>query len=183
MNLTALLQFLPLIIGAFLAYHFIIKKELPAKNLGGILTYFVGILIVLLAVGWFIRSYMPNWANGLLNTGTSSAQWQQFIQNSEGVINNAFQQQGTSVQPTIPPVQQPVYVTPVPVPSTGTGNTAAGGTTTTGPVQYEVKAGDTLTSIAQRFNVTVSDIMAVNPLTSADYIKAGDILYIPAPKQ
>lgn len=172
MNLTALLQFVPLAIGAFLAYHFIIREKLPSQSLGKILSYFIGVLIVLLAVGWFIRSYMPGWAARLLNTGTSSPEWQQLINTSEGIVNDAIEQSSGPVsQPTVVQVQPPV-VFPTTVPSVVT--PSAPGQI----IQYTVVPGDTLTSIAQRYNTTVQEIMRLNNLTSPDYIKAGDVLYI-----
>lgn len=177
MNLAALLQFVPLVIGGFLAYHFVIKKELPSKSLGAIITYFVGVLIVLLAVSWFIQSYMPGWADDLLRTGTSSPVWGSLIDTSESIVDEAFEQ-GPGPQPTIP-VVQPVIVTATPpgvilVPEgSGTNNP---GTATS----YIVVSGDTLIGISQRYGVTVDSIKAANGLTS-DLIKVGDTLYIPAP--
>lgn len=47
---------------------------------------------------------------------------------------------------------------------------------------YVIAAGDTLSTIAQRFGVTVSQILAANPeLEDADQIRRGDTLIIPPP--
>lgn len=44
---------------------------------------------------------------------------------------------------------------------------------------YEVSAGDTLTTIATRYNMTVDILMQVNCLNNADNLQIGQILYIP----
>lgn len=45
---------------------------------------------------------------------------------------------------------------------------------------YTVKNGDTLSSIAKEFNVTISDIIAVNPnLQKSDLITAGQVIKLP----
>jgi LysM repeat protein len=44
---------------------------------------------------------------------------------------------------------------------------------------YTVRAGDTLTRIAVRFGVTVSQIMAANNLTNPNFIYVGQVLVIP----
>jgi LysM repeat protein len=46
-------------------------------------------------------------------------------------------------------------------------------------VTYQVKAGDTLTSIAGRFNVSLFDLMTANGLTNQDFIQVGQQLVIP----
>lgn len=46
---------------------------------------------------------------------------------------------------------------------------------------YFVRAGDTLNSIAQRFNVTVPALLAANNLSDADPLRAGQQLFIPKP--
>lgn len=48
----------------------------------------------------------------------------------------------------------------------------------TGPV-YIVQAGDTLSSIAERFNVTVADLLAANNMTNANLLDVGQQLVIP----
>jgi LysM repeat protein len=53
-------------------------------------------------------------------------------------------------------------------------------TTTTGPMAYVVKRGDTLTSIARQFGVSVASIVSLNQLASADQITEGQTLEIPA---
>jgi LysM repeat protein len=47
------------------------------------------------------------------------------------------------------------------------------------PVIYIVRAGDTLSSIAARFNVPLGDLMRANGLTNADFLQIGQELIIP----
>lgn len=178
MNLTELLKFLPLIIGAFLAYHLIFKQGLPAKSLGAILTYFIGILIVFFAVSWLITTFLAGWATDLLEAGTTSQEWQQFMNASENVVEDAFSSEsapnsaGATVVP-VAPANQGVTVTATPHPNPGV-------PAVVGPTTYTVVVGDTLFSIAQRYNVSVDALMRANNLTS-HIIQPGQVLNIPAP--
>ena len=52
-------------------------------------------------------------------------------------------------------------------------------TTTTIQKYYIVKKGDTLGKIAKAFQVRLADIMAINGITNADDIQAGQELRIP----
>ena len=70
-----------------------------------------------------------------------------------------------------------------------TGSTRPKGTTTTGPtttttappVNYQVQRGDTLTSIANKFHVSVATILASNQIANPDRLNLGQMLVIPAP--
>jgi len=60
--------------------------------------------------------------------------------------------------------------------SFGTATTSAGA-----PIIYIVRTGDTLIGIAEKHNVTVSELVAANGLVNPNRIKIGDSLTIPAP--
>lgn len=182
MNLIELLKFLPLIIGAFLAYHLIFKLQLPSKSIIAILTYFIGIVIVFLAVSWLITTFLADWANDLLTAGTSGAEWTQFIDASENVVDDAFtmpDETTTQVQP------QPIEVVATPTPrgdaQAGEGESGTESLPESGPTSYTVVAGDTLNSIARKFGVTVADLRVANGIPSnSDLIIVGQKLTIPA---
>ncbi len=176
MNLAELLKFLPLAIGAFLAYHLIFKQGLPSKNLGAILTYFLGAIIIFIAVSWLITTFLAGWATDLLEAGTTSDEWTQFMNASENVVQDAFSNEPLpSPQPTIIQVQ-PVVVTATPIPG-GVGN-APGVPAVVGPRTHTVVTGDTLYGISQKYGTTVNDIMIANGLTSYT-IQPGQVLQIP----
>jgi LysM repeat protein len=59
------------------------------------------------------------------------------------------------------------------------GTAATTTTTTTPPITYQVKRGDTLTTIAKFFGVSSAAIIQANQLPSADRITEGQILKIP----
>ncbi|MCA9936082.1 MAG: LysM peptidoglycan-binding domain-containing protein [Anaerolineales bacterium] len=184
MNLTELLKFLPLIIGVFLAYHLIVRQSLPSKKLGEMLTYFIGIIIVFIVISWLITSFLAGWATDLLQAGTTSTEWQEFMSESENVVDDAFNAGGggTPGQPTAQPTAVQVFVvTATPIPGESTLTVPPGGART-GPTQYTVIAGDTLIKIAQTYGVTPEDIRVANGLVG-DLIQVGQVLIIPAPTQ
>lgn len=55
--------------------------------------------------------------------------------------------------------------------------------TTTTVTYYKVQSGDTLSKIANRFNVDQAELMAVNNITNPDHVEIGQELKIPPPKQ
>ncbi len=83
---------------------------------------------------------------------------------------------GSSHKNASPPTPAPTTVASTIPAST----TTAATTTTTIPSTYDVQQGDTLTSIAQRFNITVAALMKANNITNADKVEAGQTLTIPA---
>ena len=50
-----------------------------------------------------------------------------------------------------------------------------------GPGAYVVQSGDTLQTIAQRYNVSLADLLAANNLQSADQLQVGQQITIPGP--
>ncbi|MFK0569515.1 N-acetylmuramoyl-L-alanine amidase [Endozoicomonas sp.] len=53
------------------------------------------------------------------------------------------------------------------------------GTLVTRPSRYQIKAGDTLSEIANQFDINMNDLKRVNRLSSANNIRVGQILVIP----
>ncbi|MEZ4590584.1 MAG: LysM peptidoglycan-binding domain-containing protein [Chloroflexota bacterium] len=179
MDFLELLKFAPLILGfAFIAFLLFRKDAFSSFNLGKLITYFIGVLITFFVVGWFVDSFVFSWANDRLRSADNSAEFQEFKDRSEDIIDSSFNDETTTtaVQVDQPAVQVQTIVitaTPVPVP---------GEQARPGPTQYTVVAGDTLFGIAQRFSTSVNDIMVVNGLTSHTIIP-GQVLNIPAPSQ
>ncbi len=181
MDFLELLKFAPLILGfAFIAFLLFRKDAFSSFNLGKLLTYFIGVLITFFVVGWFVDSFVFSWANDRLENADNSAEFQEFKNRSEQIIDNSFNDEAgtTIVQPQPTTVQVQIVVTATPTPGSGDPTLRP----ETGPTQYTVMAGDTLFGIAQRYKTTVNDIMIVNGLTSHTIIP-GQVLNIPAPSQ
>ena len=70
--------------------------------------------------------------------------------------------QATATPKTSPPTQPPT-------------------TTTLGPINYQVRRGDTLTLIAKRFGVSIETIVAANQIANQDNLSEGQVLRIPPP--
>jgi LysM repeat protein len=77
---------------------------------------------------------------------------------------------------------------PSPTPGQSAAATAAATATPTllpkpiGPVEeYEVEDGDTLGLIAEKYDVSIEDIIRVNQISNPDSLSAGMLLYIPVP--
>jgi len=49
--------------------------------------------------------------------------------------------------------------------------------------EYVVEPGDTLYEIAERYDLTVDEIMNLNGLDSNSFIHPGDVLLIPLPEE
>ncbi|MEI8238080.1 MAG: LysM domain-containing protein [Actinomycetota bacterium] len=69
-----------------------------------------------------------------------------------------------------------------PIVTTSTTTSTLVVTTTTTPKYYKVQHGDTLGKIAKSFGVDSKELMALNGITNADHIEAGQVLRIPPPK-
>jgi LysM repeat protein len=47
------------------------------------------------------------------------------------------------------------------------------------PILYTIRRGDSLTTIARRFNVGVEDILLLNPMDDPDLLVPGQLLRVP----
>ena len=86
----------------------------------------------------------------------------------------------TTIVPSVP------VAPPIPTAAPTTTTTTAAPTPTTpatpppgGSLNYEVKSGDTLAAIAERFRVNVDDIVAASNLPDPDVLSVGQVLTIP----
>ena len=174
LNLGNLLLFIPLIAGLILAYHLIFKVQLPGQGIWKIVTYFIGIIIVLIGVYYIVAQIFASFTNELLDAG-ASPEWQEVMYKSSAIIDSAFSTDsgsgsGGGAPPVTPTTPAIIILTPTPSGSSGGGSSTS--------VYYTVVQGDTLSSIASRFGTTVSAIMQANGLTS-DIIYVGQVLLIP----
>jgi LysM repeat protein len=96
------------------------------------------------------------------------------LQSSITVDSAAIQIQPTAT-PLPPPTETPVPPTSTPIPPTATATAQA--------VIHTVKAGETLSQIAQVYGVTMEAIMQANGLADPNRIIVGQRLAIPAPSQ
>lgn len=80
----------------------------------------------------------------------------------------------TTAAPTATTTTTAPTATATTVPATATATTVPGSSCT-----YTVLWGDTLYSIARRYNTTVSTLVAMNGLANPNYIRTGQKLYVP----
>ena len=78
----------------------------------------------------------------------------------------------TATLPAALPTQPTLLESPTPTPTEEV----------QGAQEYTIEAGDTLSSIADQFGVTIDAIIAANELANPDFIQPGDTLTIPAPE-
>lgn len=81
----------------------------------------------------------------------------------------------TSEVIVLPPPDDPVVTPPDPPPPPPDDPVVGDD----GPLLYTVQAGDTLFSIAQRFGVSLDDVIEANNISNPDVIFEGDTLTIP----
>lgn len=178
MDLLQLLRFLPLIIGGALIIFLLFRQgSVNDFQLTKLFAYFVGILVTLFFVGWLVDTFVFPWMNERL-LATTDGEYDEFIDSTEAIFDAAFNPSsgsGGAVGPA--PTQPPVVIVVTPPAQVGPPPDQGGGGP--GMVTYTVVAGDTLYSIATRFNTTVNDIMAVNGLTD-HIIYPGQQLIIPS---
>ena len=90
---------------------------------------------------------------------------------------------GTAAPTKMPSAKATSSSTAVGQPGTSGTKTPTGTTTSTKPpvatTKYTVKAGDSLSVIATKFNVTLKSLMAANSITNANNVQIGQVLTIP----
>lgn len=173
--MSALLFFVPLALGIAWLFYLVFRANLAVQPLGRIISYFVGVLIIILVVGLFVDNF-PTWALQRLNNTRRSAQWREFVDTSTTIIEESLDGDN-QLPPT--PVPQGNFI-PVQPTATISGISAdPANPNAVLPTQYVVVPGDTLIGIADKHGTTVEDLMLVNGLTSY-IIYPGDVLNIPA---
>ena len=179
MNLNVLLIFVPLAIGITWLFYLIFRANLATQPLGKIISYFLGVVIIALTVGWLIDNLLPLWFNDRVQNANQSVEWQQFVGTSTDLIDQSFSATNNGVATVPAPTAVPVInATPI---STGTGETpilADQMDNSGGSIVHVVTEGDTLLSLSRQYNVSVDDIRVANNRAS-DFIYVGEELVIP----
>jgi LysM repeat protein len=131
----------------------------PGDRFGGLLTAIAVIVILALGVAGVI--FLPGMLSGRPATSPTPTMTPGPSQFSSPTLPVSTQTP-IATGPTISPSSLPE---PTPTPRL-----------------YRIKGGDTLGRIAQRFHVTVAEILAANPqITDADHIEPGQVIVIPQP--
>jgi lysozyme len=153
-------------------YNTTVEALITTNRLGNAARIVPGQVLTLPPTGGaatFPRTYLVDIGETLRNIGTRfGATWEQLAAYNN-ISNPNLIYAGVIIQ--IPPVG---YVPPAP-PATGGPIVNPPQTTIT----YVVQQGDTLSAIAQRFNVTVASLAQYNNITNNRAIFAGDVLVIP----
>ena len=178
MNLSVLLIFIPLGIGVAWLFYLIFRANLATQPLGKIISYFLGVVIIILTVGWFMDNLVPTWVNDRLRNAQQSTDWQQVMGTTTDVLDQSLSNGSGSISTIPAPTAVPVInATPV---NTG-GETpvlADQMDNANGSVIHTVVEGDTLLGLTRQYNVTLDALRAANPGTT-DFIYIGDQLTIP----
>ena len=187
MNIENLLFFVPLAIGISWLFYLIFRANLATQPLGRIISYFLGVVIIALTVGWLIDNVLPLWFNERIQNTRTSVEWQQFVGTSSALIDSSFTgdeaTQPLVAQPTPPPLIQ----VPQQNPSNGgnladprsSSNTPQDNGNLLSPTTHIVVAGDTLLGLARQYDVTLEALRQANNLYT-DLIYVGQELIIPA---
>lgn len=77
----------------------------------------------------------------------------------------------SSTLETLPPIKKTTTTTTTTSPPT------------TRPETYEIKPGESLQSVADRFGVPIDELAALNGIANVDYVQAGQVIDLPAVAQ
>lgn len=185
MNIENLLTFVPLAIGISWLFYLIFKANLAVQPLAKIISYFLGVVIIALTVGWLIDNVLPLWFNDRIQNTRSSIEWQQFVGTSSGLIDDSFSAETGGVivvpQPTSSPlIQAPIQAEPQGQPQLADPQPSAGGSVLLSPTRHIVQPNETLSQISRLYNVDLDQLRLANSLQYTDLIFVGQELIIPA---
>jgi len=116
MNLAALLFLVPLVLGLVWAVWLLFKKDILAKGLMQVITYFIGVILSLWIIGWIVDWFLPHWVAQRLLNARRSPSIQAVQQISREIINEAMGEMSvptTIVYTPVPPLPVPT-ATPAP---------------------------------------------------------------------
>ena len=179
MDLANLLVLIPPALALAWLAHLLFRKELATQSLGKIISYFIGVVIIFLAIAWIVDSFFIPWVNARLINASTSTELEQSINIIESVFDESFSD-NTILVPT--PVATPIILSTTPVvvtPSSG-GVTQPQPSSGDWPKQHVVQSGETLIAIGESYGVPYEAIIQANGLTNWT-IYPGQTLLIPAP--
>ena len=184
MNFVNLLIFIPLGIGVAWLFYLIFRQDLAAKPLTNILSYFLGVLIIIVVVGWLIDTMLPNWLNSRLQNAQTSVELREFVDTTTVLIEDSVTTGSDSNQILLPaPTQVILFPEEQATPEPGSvglpGNNSQADIESNAQGLHTVIAGDTLSGIATQYGVTVDALRQANNRFN-DTIFIGEQLIIPA---
>lgn len=185
MNILELVKFVPLILGGAWVIWLLFKKDILAKGPVQLILYFLGALIALVVVGWFVDVYLPGWVADRLENAAESEEIENIEQISREIINSTLgvstatplPPAPTAVPPAAAPTQQPTEGQPSPLPTQISPAMSIQG----GEQVHIVASGETLYSISRRYGVSVQAIQQRNNISDPNRIQVGQQLIIPTP--
>lgn len=184
MDIMALLPAFLVVLGIVWAIWLIFKRDLLSQNIIKLLTYFLGVVITFIIIGWLVDTFLPQWTLQRLLTARSSGNVEAIETIGREMWQEAIGNPGATppIVITTPVVPQPT-TSPAPVPSSGDEAPARSQSAIPGAGEqtYTVVRGDTLYRISNRFGVSIAAIQQRNGLGTSTNIQAGQVLIIPAP--
>lgn len=183
MDIMALLPAFLVILGIVWAIWLIFKRDLLSQNIVKLLTYFLGVVITFIVIGWLVDTFLPQWTLQRLLTARSSGDVEAIGTIGREMWQDAIGRPGTPINVTTP-VPAPAPITsPAPTPAPGGESPATGQSAGlfAGEQTYTVVRGDTLFSLSRRFGVSIAAIQQRNGLGASTTIRVGQVLIIPAP--
>ncbi len=180
MNIWILLPFGLTILAAVWALWLIFKKDLLSKGLVQVIVYFLGVLIVLAAVGLIVDNLIPGWFAQRLRNAQQSEDLRAIVTISSQIVEDSTGGSAPTVAPIFPttPPQANPTLSPQATPAAGDAQSVQ---PRTGERTHTVASGDTLTNIALRYGVSRTAIQQRNNIADPNRIQVGQQLIIPAP--
>ncbi|MFT5193069.1 MAG: LysM repeat protein [Cellvibrionaceae bacterium] len=183
MNFVNLLIFIPLGIGVAWLFYLIFRQDLAAKPLTNILSYFLGVLIIVVVVGWLIDTMLPNWLNSRLQNAQTSVELREFVDTTSVLIEDSVTTGADANTVLLPaPTQVPALFPEQEsvAPANGLSGETGSADMQSNAGTHIVVGGDTLTDIATQYGVTIEALRAANSRYNNDWIFVGEELIIPA---
>lgn len=183
MDIMALLPAFLVILGIVWAIWLIFKRDLLSQNIVKLLTYFLGVVITFIVIGWLVDTFLPQWTLQRLLTARSSGDVEAIGTIGREMWQDAVGRPGSPppVTVTTPAPAPAPNTSPAPTPATGGESPATGQSASFGEQSYTVVRGDTLFSLSRRFGVSIAAIQQRNGLGASTTIRVGQVLIIPAP--